>query len=120
MPAHVRAEIAVLKAVHLHFVLRAPGLRGRRAWQRHVIGTVFDALLTAAPDLLEPRFAAVWRRADTDAARVRVLVDQVAAYTDRRAVEVFGELTGDRDVAAPVTGGRPPVRSPGSLRPRAS
>ncbi|WP_280343877.1 MULTISPECIES: deoxyguanosinetriphosphate triphosphohydrolase [Nocardia] len=97
VPAHVRAEIAVLKAVHLHFVLRAPALRARRAWQRHVIDTVFDALLTAAPDLLEPRFAAAWLRADTDAARVRVVVDQVAAYTDRRAVEVFDTLAADRE-----------------------
>ncbi|MGV9638005.1 deoxyguanosinetriphosphate triphosphohydrolase [Nocardia rhamnosiphila] len=120
VPAHVHAEIAVLKATHLHFVLRARGLRARRAWQRHVINTIFDALLTAAPDLLEPRFAAAWRRANTDVARVRVIVDQVAAYTDRRAVEIFGELTGDHDVASPVTGGRPPVRSPEWLRPRAS
>ncbi|WP_280206001.1 deoxyguanosinetriphosphate triphosphohydrolase [Nocardia cyriacigeorgica] len=119
VPAHVRAEIALLKALHLHFVLRAPGLRARRAWQRHVINTVFDALLTR-PDMLEPRFAAAWTRADTDDARVRVIVDQVAAYTDRRAVEVLHKLTGEQPEAARVTGDRPPVPSPGWQRPRAS
>lgn len=119
VPAHVRAEIALLKAVHLHFVLRAPDLRARRAWQRHVIDTVFDALLTR-PDMLEPRFAAAWTRADTDDTRVRVIIDQVAAYTDRRAVEVFDELTGEQSEAARVTGDRPPVPSPGWQRPRAS
>lgn len=126
VPDHVRAEIAVLEALHLHFVLRAPELRARRVWQRHVIDTVFDGLLTHAPEMLESRFATWWSRADTDPARVRVIIDQLAAYTDRRAIEVFNKLTGELTTARgpgyrpTVTGGRPPARSPEWPTPRAS
>lgn len=120
VPDHIRAEIAVIKALHLHFVLRAPELRARRARQRHIIEAIFDGLLDRAPNALEPRFAARWSRAGTDAARVRAVVDQIAAYTDRRAIEVFGELTGDPDPRYRLTGGRPPIRSPGWPTPRAS
>ncbi len=113
VPDHVRAEIAVLEALHLHFVLRAPALRARRARQRAMIDAVFDGLLDRAPHMLDARFAAWWARADTDAARVRVVLDQIAALTDRRTVEIFRELADDGAPGArlvSVTSGRPPAR----------
>ena len=44
------------------------------------------ALVRRAPDGLDPVFAPLWRAAPDDAARLRVVIDQVASLTDPAAV----------------------------------
>ena len=45
-----------------------------------------------APLALEPPFAADWAQADDDAARLRVVIDQVASLTDVSAAELHARL----------------------------
>jgi dGTPase len=45
---------------------------------------------------LEPPFAADWRAAADDGARLRVVVDQVASLTDVSAAEWHARLLGPR------------------------
>jgi dGTPase len=56
-----------------------------------------------APIALEPPFAADWVEAADDAARLRVVIDQVASLTDVSAAELHARL-----VHPPRHGG-PPV-----------
>jgi dGTPase len=44
------------------------------------------ALLHRAPEPLDPALCLVWRDAHDDSARLRVIIDQVAALTDAQAV----------------------------------
>ena len=44
------------------------------------------ALVERAPDALDPVFAPLWRAAGDDAARLRVVIDQVASLTDPAAL----------------------------------
>ena len=54
--------------------------------QREVIADLVDVLARRAPDELESHFAADWRAAPDDAARLRVVIDQVASLTDLSAI----------------------------------
>ncbi|MBF6303053.1 deoxyguanosinetriphosphate triphosphohydrolase [Nocardia amamiensis] len=103
VPARARGEIAVLEALHLRNVLCADGLRARRTRQRDVLGELFEALLNR-PDALDPSFARSWEQADTDTARVRVVLDQIASLTDRRAAELHSRVTAYRNLRRPHHG----------------
>jgi dGTPase len=50
-------------------------------------------LLRRAPDALDPVFAPMWRAAPHDAARLRVVIDQVASLTDHLAVAWHKKLS---------------------------
>ena len=52
-----------------------------------------EALADRAPDGLDPAFAAAWKGAPDDPARLRVVVDQVASLTDPAAVDWHYRLT---------------------------
>ena len=54
--------------------------------QREVIADLVEVLSDRAPVALEPTFAADWEAAADDAARLRVVVDQVASLTDVSAL----------------------------------
>ena len=86
VPATVAAEVALLKAVALRFVMRDPARRAMQARQRELLTELAAALLAKAPDTLDPVFAAAWAEAPDDAARLRVVVDQVALLTDQQAI----------------------------------
>jgi dGTPase len=45
-----------------------------------------SAVLDGAPDTLDPGMASAWQQAEDDAARLRVVTDQVAQLTDTSAV----------------------------------
>lgn len=94
VPSRVDAEIALLKAVHLHYVLRAPDRRSRCERQRAVLNQLVPALLDRAPAGLDPMFADQWARADNQSGQARAVFDQVASFTDRRAIETCRRLTG--------------------------
>jgi dGTPase len=93
VPASTRAEIAVLKAIAIHFVVNAEQRQAVYARQRAVIAELVEALLDGGPDELERPYADAWRVAPDDAARRRVVVDQVAGLTDASAVTWHTRLT---------------------------
>ncbi|ADU48624.1 deoxyguanosinetriphosphate triphosphohydrolase [Intrasporangium calvum] len=86
VPDETRAECAVLKAVANQFVVTTQDQMALKERQRHLLGDLVDAY-AAEPDLrLDTPFRSDYRAADDDAARRRVIVDQVASLTDGRAL----------------------------------
>jgi dGTPase len=52
------------------------------------------ALVHRAPQPLDPALRPAWHEARSDSARLRVVIDQVAALTDAQAVRWHAQLTG--------------------------
>jgi dGTPase len=92
VPASVRAECAVLKAITAQYVMLRPGAQENYAHQREIVAELAHLMLLGAPSSLEPIFASDFEQAGSDTARLRVVVDQVASLTDRSALERFGQL----------------------------
>jgi dGTPase len=85
VPRQVQAQCALLKGIALRYVMRHASARSRLARQRDVIRDLVATLTVRAPQALDPVFGPLWRQAADDAARLRVVVDQVASLTDPSA-----------------------------------
>jgi dGTPase len=70
----------------LRYVMRARAAEDWYEQQRTILTELVDALSRSAPDRLDPMFAPLWKAAPDDAARLRVVIDQVASLTDPAAV----------------------------------
>jgi dGTPase len=92
VPARVAAEVALLKAVALRFVMSDPGRLAVQASQRELLAELVGALADQAPDALEPAFRPAWLTAPDAAARLRVVIDQVAALTDAQATDWYATI----------------------------
>jgi dGTPase len=92
VPAEAAAEVALLKAVALRYVMSDPERLRMQARQRELIAELAAALL-ADPRGLDPVRAGEWRAATDDAERLRVVVDQVAVLTDAGAIAWHRRLT---------------------------
>ena len=86
IPAQAAAEVALLKAVALRYVMSDLGRLAMQARQRELLAELAAALLAGAPGTLDPVFVEDWAGAAGDAARLRVVLDQVAILTDQQAV----------------------------------
>jgi dGTPase len=92
VPAPTRAECAVLKAVAARYVMqRAVTVRAQQV-QREQLCELLAAIERSAPDSLEPWLRTSYRAAPDDAARLRVVVDQVASLTDTSALAWHARL----------------------------
>lgn len=87
VPREFRAQCALLKGMALRYVMRRPGAEARYERQRELLTELVHGLTVRSPEPLDPIFAPLWRAATDDAARLRVVVDQVASLTDPAAVE---------------------------------
>ncbi len=72
-----------------------------RERQRELLTELVDALTRHAPDRLDLALRPAWQQAPDDAARLRVVVDQVARLTDMSAVEWHARLTGPAGLSQP-------------------
>jgi dGTPase len=94
VPAEAAAEVALLKAVALRYVMSDPDRLRMQARQREVLRELAETLLAGAPGTLDPVRAGEWAAAGDDAARLRVVVDQVAVLTDAGAIAWHRRLCG--------------------------
>jgi dGTPase len=86
VPRAERLECAVLKGIAAHYVMGRASHEETQARQREVIMELVHGLAAGAPGSLEPVFQAAFAAAPSDAARLRVIVDQVASLTDTSAM----------------------------------
>lgn len=94
VPPRAGAEVALLKAVALRYVMSDADRLAMQARQRELLQELATVLLAKAPDALDPVFAEDWHAAPDDPARLRVVVDQVAILTDQQAVARHRALLG--------------------------
>ncbi len=92
VPDETVAEILVLKGVAVAYVMAPREQEPLYQRQREVIADLVHVLGDRAPVALEPSFAADWEAAPDDAARLRVVIDQVASLTDVSAMQLHARL----------------------------
>jgi dGTPase len=95
VPEQTRLEIAVLKGVAAHYVMRADDRVALMERQRLLLAELVALLAHRGPDALERQFADDWHAAADDPARLRVIIDQVASLTDQSAVALHDALRGN-------------------------
>jgi dGTPase len=93
VPAEARLEVEVLKAVADRYVMSRDDATRRYADQQAIVQELAGALLRDAPRGLDPLLADDFAAATDEAARLRVVVDQVAQLTDVSAAAMLASLT---------------------------
>ncbi|GAA1478976.1 deoxyguanosinetriphosphate triphosphohydrolase [Nocardioides aestuarii] len=92
VPPEAELEMAVLKGIAALYVMQADDRVAAMGRQRELL-TELVAVLLDRPRELERPFRDDWEAAVDDAARTRVVVDQVASLTDASAVAWHRRLT---------------------------
>ena len=94
IPEETQLEIAVMKGLATTFVMTTDQRQPLYERQREVLTNLVAQLSASGDRHLEPMFAADWREAADDGARLRVVIDQVASLTDGSALALHERLVG--------------------------
>ena len=94
VPPLLAAEVAVLKSIAHRYVMADPDRQLLQERQRELLTELVEALLAAGADALDRGFAEHFREAGSDDGRMRVVVDQVALFTDAQATARHRRLVG--------------------------
>ena len=86
VPRRQRLECALLKAITARYVMNRAGVFAAQARERELLTELTYAVERGAPQTLDPLLRPTWAAAGTDAARRRVVIDQVASLTDTSAI----------------------------------
>jgi len=86
VPRRQRLECALLKAITARYVMNRAGVVAAQARERELLTELTYAVERGAPRTLDPLLRPSWDAAGTDAARRRVVIDQVASLTDTSAI----------------------------------
>ena len=82
VPRTTRDEITALKSVAAHYIMRSADRSDEMVAQRDLIANLVEAVIASEGRVLDPDLRADFEAAQDDAARLRVVVDQVASLTD--------------------------------------
>jgi dGTPase len=94
VPETTAVEIGVLKGIAAHYVMQADDRVAAMVRQRELLADLVTALADGGDQHLERAFADDWRAAADDAARMRVVIDQVASLTDASALAWHERVVG--------------------------
>ncbi|APX32039.1 deoxyguanosinetriphosphate triphosphohydrolase [Brachybacterium sp. P6-10-X1] len=97
VPEQTHLEIAVLKGLAAAYVMSSASQQPVYEAQEEIIQDLFSRLWNTGTQYLSPLFAELWEAADDDDARRRVIVDQIASYTDVTARRLH-EVLFDREI----------------------
>ena len=86
VPATTDLDVALLKAIAAHFVMQGEGRVGLMTRQRELLHDLHAWFAAAPEQRLDRVFVDDFTAAGDDAARARVLIDQLASLTDASAV----------------------------------
>jgi len=89
VPRRQRLECALLKGITARYVMTREGVAAAQARERELLTELAHAVERGAPQTLDPLFRPAWDQAirdGSDAARRRVIIDQVASLTDTSAI----------------------------------
>ena len=92
LPEHSRLEIAVLKGLAAAYVMSSQAQQPVYAHQEEIIRDLYSRLWNTGTTHLSPLFAELWEAAEDDDARRRVVIDQIASYTDVTARKLHEAL----------------------------
>ncbi|MFM7492267.1 MAG: deoxyguanosinetriphosphate triphosphohydrolase [Actinomycetota bacterium] len=93
VPRAQRVEVALLKSMAGHYIIRAEESQERYAKQQQVIVDLVQAVRESAPSTLESFFLQEWNRADSEREKMRVVIDQIASLTDVGAYALHEQLS---------------------------
>lgn len=94
VPVQVAAEVALLKSLALRYVMSDRRRLAMQEGQRQLIAELVEVVGRRAPESLDRLFQPVWEAAGDDAAKLRVVVDQIASLTDAQAIAWHAWHTG--------------------------
>jgi dGTPase len=94
VPQETVHEIAVLKGIAAHYVMRTPERSRIMARQRELLEELFEVLVASEGRELDATLRDDHAGAADDAGRTRLVVDQIASLTDASAVAWHARLTG--------------------------
>jgi dGTPase len=96
VPKETGEEIAVLKGLAAHYVMRSPERQAVMERQRVLVEELFAALVASEGRDLDASLQEDFREAADDAGRTRVVIDQIASLTDASAVAWHDRLVTQR------------------------
>jgi dGTPase len=94
VPQRQRLECALLKGITAHYVMTRAGAAEAQARERELLAELAHAVERGAPRTLDPLLRPAWDAACGDAARRRVVIDQIASLTDTSAIAWHHRLCG--------------------------
>jgi dGTPase len=104
VPRPQRLECALLKAVTAHFVMSRDGVAELQARQRELITELAAAVAAGAPGTLDLALRPAYLASESDAERLRIVVDQIASLTDTSALAWHDRLCRGQTPAARIGG----------------
>jgi dGTPase len=94
VPRQQRLECALLKGITAHYVMTRAGVIAAQARERELLAELAFAVERGAPGTLDPLLRPAWHSAESDTARRRVVIDQIASLTDTSAIAWHHRLCG--------------------------
>jgi len=96
IPREQIIEVDFLKAIAGHYLINAAHSQDRYAKQQLIVSELVEMLRARAPQDLDSFFLKSWNQASDEIARMRVIIDQVAALTDPGAYALHARLLASR------------------------